>query len=394
MFDSLLSLIRQLYGESNRIGLHEPVFGKAEQQAMADVIASGMVSSVGACVDHLERLVADYTGVAQAVATVNGSSALQVGLHALGVRPGDLVLTQSLTFVATCNAIAHCGAEPVFLDVDRRSLGLSPQALQDYLQTQVDMAADGTVRRRHDGRRIVACMPMHTFGNPADMKQLCGICQDHGIAVIEDSAEALGSRLDGRHCGTFGRLGILSFNGNKILTTGGGGMLLVDDSQLADRLRHLTTTARVVEPRRWTHDEVAWNHRMPNLNAALGVAQFGRLPEALQDKRELAAHYQRWAVLHDRDMVAPIEGADANHWLNALICESADERDRLLRYLDAHGVQARPVWEPMHHLPMYRSCQCGPLEVTEWAAQRLINLPSSVRPAAFGELSGDLPRVA
>lgn len=378
MFDSLVNLVREQFGQDGTIGLHEPSFGQAERQALLDVMESGMVSSVGQCVNEFERLTADYTGVAHAIATVNGTSALHVSLLVAGAQDKDLVLTQSLTFVATCNAIAYCGADPLFVDVEQQTLGMCPQALQELLSRQTEQGDDGQCWHRESGRRIVACMPMHTFGNPASILEICEICRRYGITVIEDSAEALGSSLANRHCGTFGALGVLSFNGNKILTTGGGGMVLVNDDVLADRIRHLTTTARVVESYRWSHDEVAYNYRLPNLNAALGVAQFARLPEALQAKRKLAERYRQWSEEHGRQMVSGRADSEANHWLNALICEDREERDALLRFTGERGIATRPVWVPMHQLPMYESCYRGPLDVTEWAADHVINLPSSV----------------
>lgn len=378
MFDSLVRLVREQYGEAGDIGLHEPTFGQAERQALLDVMDSGMVSSVGQCVNEFERQIAQYTGVAHAVATVNGTSALHVSLLVAGVQREDLVLTQSLTFVATCNAIAYCGAEPVFVDVERETLGMCPRALQEYLSLHAERHDDGHCWHRSSGKRIAVCMPMHTFGNPASMIEICAICERYGISVVEDSAEALGSHLEGRHCGTFGKLGVLSFNGNKILTTGGGGMVLTDDDELASRVRHLTTTARVVDSYRWSHDEVAYNYRLPNINAALGVAQFASLPKALECKRRLAELYCDWCSEHDRQMISGRRDSVPNNWLNALVCETVEEREALLRFTCEQGIATRPIWVPMHYLPMYRDCQRGSLEMTEWAAAHVINLPSSV----------------
>ncbi|ASJ74929.1 LegC family aminotransferase [Granulosicoccus antarcticus] len=378
MFDSLVDFVRQQFDQSNSIGLHEPRFGERDRQALIEVIDSGMVSSVGQCVDEFEQLIASYAGAAHGIATVNGTSALHVSLLVAGVIPGDLVLTQSLSFVATCNAISYCGAEPVFIDVDRQSLGLAPAALQEFLESQTELRDDGCCWHIETNRRIPVCMPMHTFGFPASIHQIAQLCLAHGLQLVEDSAEALGSWHTGVHCGVAGNLGVLSFNGNKIMTTGGGGMVLTNDAELAKRVRHLTTTARVTEPLKWLHDEVGFNYRLPNLNAALGIAQFASLEHALMCKRKLANNYLQWSHENDRDMIAEQPGTQANHWLNALICNSVEERDQLLEYTCRQGVLSRPVWVPMHRLSMYEHCLHGTLENTQWAAAHILNLPSSV----------------
>ena len=375
--DSFIRYVREIYRTDKLIPLHEPRFQGREKEYLLDAIDSTFVSSVGQYVDRFEADCAGYTGAKYAVATVNGTAALHLALILAGVKRDEEVITQALTFVATCNAIHYCGAEPVFVDVDKATLGLSAQALEDYLDEFAEHR-NGETWNNRTGKRIAACLPMHTFGHPADMHRIVQICEKYHIPVVEDAAEALGSTLNKQHCGTFGRLGVLSFNGNKIMTTGGGGMILTDDETLAKQAKHLSTTAKQPHPWCVAHDQVGFNYRLPNLNAALGVAQLEYVPLFLAKKRELAARYIEWSQQNRFQCVIEPETAQSNYWLNAVVLENLSERDAFLKATNEHGVMTRPLWEPMHRLPMYRHCQKGSLVITEWAADRVVNIPSSV----------------
>jgi aminotransferase in exopolysaccharide biosynthesis len=353
------------------------VFAGNEQKYLADTIASTFVSSVGAYVDRFERDMQAYTGSARAVATVNGTAALHVALLLAGVKPGELVITQSLTFVATCNAITYCGALPVFVDVDRETLGLSPAALEAWLEQEAVIDTDGVCRLRSDGRIVRACLPMHTFGHPVALDELMTVCSRWGLALVEDAAESLGSTYKGRHTGTFGLIGTLSFNGNKIITTGGGGMLLTND-ELGARAKHLTTTAKQPHAFEFVHDEVGFNYRLPNLNAALGCAQLEQLDGFLAAKRELALSYQQELLASDLQFVAEPHGCRSNYWLNAVICQDRQHRDALLGATNEAGVMTRPIWALMSRLPAFKDCLKGDLSNAEWLEARVVNLPSSV----------------
>lgn len=379
MFDSLIRFVREQYRTDDFIPLHAPVFRGRELAYVTETIDSTFVSSVGAFVDNFERDMAIYTSSPRAVATVNGTAALHMALRLAGVQPGELVITQPLTFVATCNAIAYCSAEPVFIDVDRRTLGLSPAALQSWLSEHAHMGDDGLCRTRVDGKTIRACVPMHTFGHPVDIDGLLSVCASWNLCLVEDAAESLGSFYKGRHTGTFGQLGALSFNGNKIITTGGGGMILTSE-QLGSRAKHLTTTAKNPHPYEYVHDEVGYNYRLPNLNAALGCAQLEQLEGFIANKRELAARYA--AHLSDSALRFVTEPKDcrSNYWLNAVVCESREHRDALLKGTNEKGVMTRPIWALMNHLPMYANCRRGELTNAGWLEARIVNLPSSVLP--------------
>lgn len=381
MFDSLIRFVREQYQTDEFIPLHAPVFKGRECNYVIETIDSTFVSSVGAFVDNFERDMAIYTSSPRAVATVNGTSALHIALRLAGVQPGELVITQPLTFVATCNAIAYCSAEPVFIDVDRHTLGLSPAALQSWLSEHAHMGNDGLCRTHVDGKIIRACVPMHTFGHPADIDGLLSICASWNLCVVEDAAESLGSFYKGQHTGTFGQLGVLSFNGNKIITTGGGGMILASE-QLGLRAKHLTTTAKKPHPYEYVHDEVGYNYRLPNLNAALGCAQLEQLEGFIANKRELAARYAAHLNGSDLRFVTEPEDCRSNCWLNAVVCESREHRDALLKNSNENGVMTRPIWALMNHLTMYANCRRGELTNAEWLEARIVNLPSSVLPEA------------
>ena len=379
MFDALIRFIREQYRSDDFIPLHAPVFSGHERDYVSDTIASTFVSSVGAYVDRFECDMAAYTGSPRAVATVNGTAALHIALKLAGVQPGEQVITQPLSFVATCNAIAYCNAEPVFVDVDRHTLGLSPDALETWLADNARVGEDGLCRTQDDGKVIRACVPMHTFGHPAELDGLVEVCARWRLVLVEDAAASRGSLYKGRHTGTFGTLGTLSFNGNKIITTGGGGMILAGEA-LGARAKHLTTTAKQPHPYEYVHDEVGYNYRLPNLNAALGCAQLEQLEAFIATKRELAARYA--AHLKGSDLQFVTEPADcrSNYWLNAVICDSRAQRDALLQATNDSRVMTRPIWALMNHLPMYADCRKGSLVNAEWLEDRVVNLPSSVLP--------------
>jgi len=375
--DQLIRFVRDYFGTNDFIPLHAPIFPGREKEYVIDTIDSTFVSSVGAYVDRFEQDMAVYTGSPKAVATVNGTAALHIALKLAGVEPDDLVITQPLTFVATCNAIAYCGAEPVFVDVDRGTLGLSATALQQWLEENAKLDAEGICRTRTDNKAVRACVPMHTFGHPADLNGLLRVTRDWNITLVEDAAESLGSFYKGQHTGTFGALGTLSFNGNKIMTTGGGGMILAD-AVLGERAKHLTTTAKKPHPYEYIHDEVGYNYRLPNLNAALGCAQLEQLESFIAAKRALATAYQNELSATNLAFVSEPEGCRSNYWLNAIVCEDKAHRDALLETTNQRGVMTRPIWALMNHLSMYQNCRRGDLSNAEWLEARVVNLPSSV----------------
>lgn len=377
MFDRFVRFVREIYGTEGFIALHEPRFWGNEKRYVDDAIDSTFVSSTGQYVVRFEQMLAEATGSKYAVAVVNGTCALHVALVLSGVRAGDLVLTQALTFVATCNAIRYCGADPVFIDVDEDTLGLSPAKLAAWLDAHAEQRADGCYHRE-TGRRIAACVPMHTFGFALDAAALTAVCEPRAIAVVEDAAESLGSSRDGRHTGTVARFGTLSFNGNKVVTTGGGGAVLTQDESLAKHAKHLTTTAKIPHAWEFHHDEVAFNYRMPNLNAALGCAQLEQLAQFVQRKRWLADRYREFFSGTAVRFLSEPENTRSNYWLNAVRCRDRAERDAMLAHCNAHGVMTRPAWTLMHELPMYERCVKGDLSVSRSIADTLVNIPSSV----------------
>ncbi|MBT8568330.1 LegC family aminotransferase [Polynucleobacter paneuropaeus] len=382
MFEPLIQFIRDQYATKGPIPLHAPVFCGNDQQYVKDAIESTFVSSVGAYVDRFESDIAKYTGSPKAIATVNGTAGLHIALLLAGVQPGDLVITQPLTFVATCNAIKYCSAEPLFIDVDRNTMGLSPVALELWLEENAYVGDDGICYTKQDAKVIRACVPMHTFGHPLQLDELLDVCTRWKLVLIEDAAESLGSFYKGRHTGTFGNLGVLSFNGNKIITTGGGGMILADHP-LGNRAKHLTTTAKKPHDYEYIHDEVGYNYRLPNLNAALGCAQLEELENFILSKRELAKRYYEWLKSTDLQFVTEPKDCRSNYWLNAVICENLKQRDVLLQETNNRQVMTRPIWALMNHLPIYSMCQKGDLSNAEWLAERVVNLPSSVLPLSY-----------
>ena len=379
--DALISFVRRIYGDEF-VTLHHPVFEGNERKYLVECIDSNFVSSVGAKVTEFENQVAEFTGASYAVATVNGTAALHVSLKLVGVQPGDEVITQALTFVATCNATSYCGATPVFVDVDLDTLGMSPEALHGWLRSNVVICEGGAINQT-TGARIAACIPMHTFGIPCRIARIIEICKEYGIPVVEDAAESLGSYIGRRHTGTYGDIGTFSFNGNKIITTGGGGMIVTNDQALAVRARHLTTTAKVPHSYEFVHDEVGYNYRLPNLNAALGCAQMEKLPVMLAIKADLAKQYQDFCDRHGFQFILSPVGTAPNHWLNAITLEDAEQRDAFLNYTNSKGVMTRPVWRLMSSLAMFNGCQNDGLMNSRWLEDRVVNLPSSVPELEF-----------
>ena len=378
-FDSTIHFIKNLYKAKKFLPLHEPVFAGNEKTYLNECIDSTFVSSVGKFVDRFEEMMAEYTGAKYAVATVNGTAALHIALKLVGVETDTEVVTQPLTFIATCNAIAYCGATPVFVDVKKQTLGMSPKSLQTFFEERTELR-DGIRVNRHTGRRVSAVVPMHTFGHPCEIDEIAKLCTTYGVPLVEDAAESLGSSYRGSHTGTFGKISAFSFNGNKTITTGGGGMIITDDEELAKRAKHITTTAKVPHPYEYTHDEVGYNYRLPNINAALGCAQMEMLEKILADKRETAEAYREFFKNFENiDFVDEPAEAHSNFWLNALLFPDAKTKESFLRATNDQGVMTRPVWRLMNRLKMFESCETMPLPNAKWLEERVVNIPSGAR---------------
>lgn len=383
-FQEIVDFIREIYNKPKGfIPLHAPVFIGNEKKYLEECIDTTYVSSVGKFVDQFEIEMAKYTGAAKAVACVNGTNALHLALLIVGVEQDTEVITQPLTFIATANAITYTGAKPIFIDVDKDTMGLSPKALKSWLETstikQINKSTNQqeTVNKK-TGKRISACVPMHTFGHPCRIDEIVEICKQYNIPVVEDAAESLGSYFKGQHTGTFGRIGILSFNGNKTITTGGGGMLLFNDEKLAQKAKHLTTQAKAPHKWEFVHDEIGYNYRMPNINAALGLAQLESLEKFIIAKRKLSTEYEKiFKTLNIQFFKEPVN-AKSNYWLNVIILKNRKERDNFLKYTNENKIMTRPIWELMNRLKMFKECQIGNLSNAEWLADRVINIPSSV----------------
>jgi len=428
-YKPIIDFIRSLYPNRDSIPLHEPYFGGNEKKYVRDCIDSTFVSSVGKYVDRFEEMIRDFTGAKYAIATVNGTAALHVALKLAGVQQGDLVITQPLTFIATCNAISYCGADPVFIDIDRDTLGLSPKSLEAWLEEN-SVIQDGVcylkqvhelhelhvfnksqqtngerqkvttqyanpkefnhlpskiiesqfVKIREIGglKRISACVPMHTFGHSCRIDKIVEICKKFHIPVVEDSAESIGSYFKGQHTGTFGKLGILSFNGNKTITTGGGGMILTDDDVLGPLAKHITTTAKKPHPWEFEHDMIGFNYRMPNINAALGCAQMEMLPILLNGKRRIADKYRNWfSSFEDFRFVTEPADSVSNFWLNAIILERTQQRDQFLEQTNKQKIQTRPAWTLMNELNLFEKSMSTELYNAAEISSRLVNIPSS-----------------
>lgn len=379
MLQNLINFIRKIYNSQDFIPLHVPNFLGNEKKYLNECIDTTFVSYVGAFVTKFEEMTRDFTGAGFAVATVSGTTALQIALQIAGVKSGDEVITQPLTFAATCNAIVHAGGTPVFVDVDKHTLGMSPEKLFDFLNQTSIVKDDGYCYNRSSGRRIVACLPVHIFGFPARIDEIIEICHKFNIVVVEDAAESLGSFYKGKHTGTFGKLGILSYNGNKTVTTGGGGMILTDKEELAKRAKHITTTAKKPHPYEFVHDEIGYNFRMPNVNAAIGVAQMEYIDKILENKRQTAMLYKEFCEDNGIDFITEPENTFSNYWLNTIVLKNLDERNEFLKFSNENGVMTRPIWRLMNKLPMFERCQSGNLENSLWYEERVVNLPSSVR---------------
>lgn len=377
-YQFIIDKIREIYHiPEGQIYLHEPLFIGNEKKYLEECIDSTYVSSVGKFVDLFEEKISEYTGAAKAVVCVNGTNALHIALKLVGVEKNDEVITQPLTFIATANAISYCGAVPVFIDVDIDTMGLSPKSLETFLLKETIMKADGCYNKI-TGNRIKACVPMHTFGHPCRIDEIDIICNKYNIELIEDAAESLGSFYKGKHTGTFGKIGVLSFNGNKTITSGGGGMLLFNNDKLAQRAKHLTTQAKIPHSWEFVHDEIGYNYRMPNINAALGVAQLENLNFFIGEKRKLAELYEIYFKEMSISFFTEPKNSFSNYWLNVILFDSEIERDLFLKESNVQGVMTRPVWKLMNKLPMFDKCQCGDLSNAEWLEKRLVNIPSSV----------------
>ncbi|WP_256003182.1 LegC family aminotransferase [Pedobacter deserti] len=379
LFSQITKFIKSHFPHEEFIPLHAPVFIGNEKKYVLDAIDSTYVSSVGPYVNRFEEMMVDLTGADHAIAIVNGTNALHMGLILAGVNRGDEVLSQALTFVATANAISYIGAEPVFIDVDGDSFGMSPESLRSFLNGHAVRRTEGTYNKS-TGCKISACVPMHTFGMPCRIDEIAEICDNWNISLIEDSAESIGSFFKGRHTGVFGKIGIFSFNGNKTVTCGGGGALITNDPQIAKHAKHLTTQAKVPHQWNFVHDHIGYNYRMPNLNAALAVAQLEQLDTFIENKRRLAAEYSLFFKDLDIPMQKDMDDTKSNYWLNAIVLKDIDQRDAFLEYSNSHGVMTRPIWELMNKLPMFRHCQTDSLENSRYLAERVVNIPSGYRP--------------
>lgn len=373
-----IDFIRATFNTQNFIPLHEPRFNGNEKKYLNECIDSTFVSSVGKFVDRFEQMFADYVGAKYAIAAMNGTAALHVALLLAEVTENTEVITQPLTFIATANAISYCGAQPVFVDVDKDTLGLSPEALQVFLQ-QHTKVENGQCLNQTTGKIIKACLPMHTFGHPCRIDEIAAICEQWHITLVEDAAESLGSFYKGQHTGTFGKLGAFSFNGNKVITSGGGGVLVTNDETLAKKAKHITTTAKVPHPYEYVHDQIGYNYRMPNLNAALLVAQMEQLDGFLASKRELAQEYKNFFSQHKIHWIEEPANSQSNYWLQALVFDNTAERDEFLKISNEQGVMTRPIWRLMNELEMFKHCLKGDLSTAKWLEQRVVNIPSSVR---------------
>jgi len=378
MYSNVVHFIQELYQTKDFIPLHEPKFIGNEKKYVNEAIDSTFVSSVGKYVTEFEEKLAEFVGAKYAIATSNGTSALHIGLKLVGVNEHTEVITQPLTFIATANAIAYCNAKPIFVDVDRDTLGLSAKKLEEFLEASTYMNEAKECINKQTEKVIKACVPMHTFGHACKIEEIVSICDKYNIVVVEDTAESLGSYYKGQHTGTFGKVGIFSFNGNKVITTGGGGMIVTDDESLAKRAKHITTTAKVPHPYEYIHDEVGYNYRLTNLAAALGVAQMESLPLFVEKQRALATQYQEFFKDLELEFISEPKHSTSNYWLNVVILKDRKTRDAFLKYTNDHGVMTRSIWRLMNKLEMFKDAQCGDLSNAEWLEDRVVNISSTV----------------
>jgi perosamine synthetase len=377
MYQDFTNFVRSIYKTTDFIPLHEPRFTGNEKKYINDAIDSTYVSSVGEYVNRFEKDFAAYTGAKYAVAVVNGTAALHLSLKVAGVEPGDAVVTQPLTFVATCNAISYCGATPVFVDVDELTLGMSPKSLRAFFEDHCVICKNEVINKK-TGTRIKAVVPMHTFGHPCEIAEIAAICTEFGISLIEDCAESLGSFSDEKHTGLWSQAACFSFNGNKVMTTGGGGMVVTSDEETAIKLKHLSTTAKVPHKWEFSHDQIGFNYRMPNLNAALGCAQLESLPQFLESKKNIAEQYRAYCAANSLQFVDSDKRCQSNYWLNALKLEGLEDRQKFLEYTNENGVMTRPIWTLMYKLSMYKDYYRLPCPISEKLADTVVNIPSSV----------------
>lgn len=379
MYNEVVKFIRELYATDEFVPLHAPCFSGNEKKYLDECIDTTYVSSVGKFVDRFEEMVAAYTGAAKAVVCVNGTNALHMAMLLVGVEKDDEIITQALTFIATCNAISYIGAHPVFIDVDKETMGLSPACMKNWLVKNAEIKNEACYNKK-TGRRIKACIPMHTFGHPVKIDELVHICEEYHIELVEDAAESLGSFYKGKHTGTFGKIGAISFNGNKTITTGGGGMLLFQNEELGKYAKHITTQAKI--PHRWefVHDHIGYNYRMPNINAALGCAQMENLQTFVHNKRETAEQYKLFFTHIDNiDFFSEPENCCSNYWLNVVLLKDKKSQQDFLTYTNDKGIMTRPVWCLMNKLDMFKNCETDGLKNTSWFEERVVNIPSSVR---------------
>jgi aminotransferase in exopolysaccharide biosynthesis len=384
-FSKTIDFIKSVYGNQEFTPLAVPVFAGNEKKYLNECIDTTFVSSVGKFVDCFEEEIAKYTGSKKAVVCVSGTNALHMSLMLVGVERDDEVLTQALTFIATCNALSYIGAHPVFIDVDRSTMGLSPDSMKEWLVKNAEIR-NGECFNKNTGRRVKACVPMHTFGHPVRIEEIADLCAEYHIELVEDAAESIGSKYKGKHTGTFGKVGAISFNGNKTITTGGGGMMLFQDEELGKYAKHITTQAKI--PHRWEfrHDHIGYNYRMPNINAALGCAQLENLDKYIASKRKVAAEYEEYFKnIQEIEFFVDSPDTFSNYWLNAVILKDKEAQLEFLEQTNDNGVMTRPIWELMNRLPMFEKCENDGLRNTIWFADRVVNIPSSVRPS-------DLPK--
>jgi len=375
-WSSFVQTVKKQYNQ-DFVPLHEPTFNEKELEYVTDCVKTGWVSSVGAYVTRFEEDLANMVGVKRAVAVVNGTAALQIALKVVGVQPNEEVLMPALTFIATANAISYAGAVPHFVDASESTLGLDPLKLDSYL-AKIAVKQSGVLINKETGRVIRAVVPMHTFGHPVELDELITVCEKYNLTLVEDAAESLGSYYKGKHTGSFGKVNAMSFNGNKIATTGGGGAILTDDEELADYAKHLTTTAKVPHKWEYVHDEIGYNYRMPNINAALGCAQLEKVNEFVESKRQLTTFYKNLVQeLPGVHLFEEPKDTKSNYWLQTLLLDTSIERDEVLAYLNDNGVMSRPIWQPMHYLEMYKNCPRGDLSVVENLNKRIVNVPST-----------------
>jgi perosamine synthetase len=378
MFNEFIDFVKEVYGTKKNIPLHEPKFIGNEKKYLNQCIDTTYVSSVGKFVDQFEEKIAKYTGAKYAIATTNGTSAIHISLILAGVEEDNEVITQPLNFVASCNAISYCNAEPIFIDVDRDTMGLSPSALKSFLDKNTTVKNKQCINNKTN-KIIKACLPMHSYGHPCRIDEIKKICDEYYIFLIEDAAESVGSFYKNKHTGTFGELGAMSFNGNKIVTAGGGGCIITNNEVLAKKAKHLTTTAKVSHKWDFNHNMVGYNYRMPNLNAALLVAQLEKLNDFITNKRNLANKYEAFFKDTDYNFFKEPKNSKSNYWLNSIILKDKHQRDKFLEETNFNGVMTRPIWILMNKLPMFKDAQCADLKNSEWLDERVVNIPSSVR---------------